>query len=110
MDNSALHLRVVLRESDLEIVELHLRGAQLILQLHLALEELADLALNLARFLDHHLPQQLLTQLGDRHDRTRTLATLVGGGLVRTVVARVLHTTSIRYDPIRCKPLAQIFG
>ena len=100
VDNLRTHLRVELRAHHLEIVKLRLGRVQLVLQLHLALEELPDLALDLAHFLDHHLAHQLLTQLGDRHDRTRTLATLagvVGGGLVCTVVARVLHTTSIRY-------------
>ncbi len=68
---------------------------ELVLQLHLALDELPDLALNLADFLHHHLAQHLLAQLGDRQDRARTLATLVGGDLVRSVVALVAHAIII---------------
>lgn len=71
---------------------------ELVLQLHLALDELPDLALNLADLLDHHLAQHLLAQLRHRHDRARTLgalAALVGGGLVRSVVALVAHAIII---------------
>ena len=92
---SLAHLRVVLRAHDLQRVEQLLRRVQLILELHLALDELPDLVLNLADFLDHHLTQQLLTQLRDRQHRAGALAALVGGGLVRSVVALVAHAIII---------------
>jgi hypothetical protein len=76
-------------------VELRLRRVQLILELHLALQELPDLALNLASLLDHHLLEELLTKHGDRHDRSRTTATLVGGVLVRSVCVLVAHAIII---------------
>ena len=70
---------------------------QLVLQLHLALEELADLALDLATLLDHHLAQHLVAQLGDRHDRTGATAATLGvrGGLVRSVVVALAHAIII---------------
>jgi len=97
VDNSATHLRSILRPHHLEVVEGSLGIVQLVLELHLALEELADLAVDLAQLLDHHLPQHLLTQLGDRHDRTGTTRTLAGvrGVLVRSVVVALAHAIII---------------
>lgn len=97
MDNSGLDLRSVLRAHDLEIVECGLGIVQLVLELHLALDQLPDLAVDLAQLLDHHLAQHLLTKLGDRHDRARTTRTLAGvrGGLVCTVVVALAHAIII---------------
>ena len=97
VDTSALDLRSVLRAHDLEIVKRSLGIVQLVLELHLALEELPDLAVDLAQLLDHHLAQHLLTQLGDRHDRSRTTRTLagLGGGIVCTVVVALAHAIII---------------
>ena len=98
VDNSTLHLRSVLRAHDLEIVERSLRIVQLVLQLHLALDQLPDLAVDLAQLLDHHRLEELLTQLRhglDRTGATRALARL-GGGIVRSVdvaLAHVCHST-----------------
>ena len=63
------------------------------MELNLTLDQLPDLAVDLAQLLDHHLAQHLLTQLGDRHDRSRAAtATLrVRGGLVRSVVVALAH-------------------
>ena len=90
-------LRVELREGDPQIVKLGLRGVQLVLELHLALEELADLALDLATFLNQHLAQHLLAKLCHRHDRARTTRTLagLGGGIVCTVVVALAHAIII---------------
>ena len=104
MDNSRTQLRVELREADPQIVKRSLRIVQTILELHLALDHLADLAVDLAQLLDHHLLEELLAQHGDRHDRTRALAGL-GGGLVCTVVALVAHAISIPAAQLRVKPM-----
>jgi hypothetical protein len=99
------HLHAILVENALQLIELALVGLELARQLRIALEELRLLALELASLLDHQLLQHLLTQLRDRQNRTGALAALVGGGLVRSVVALVAHATSIRQNPLKCKPL-----
>ena len=111
VDNSRTQLRVELREADPQIVKRSLRIVQTILERVLALDHLRDLALDLATLLDHHLAQQLLTQLGDRHDRTGTTRTLagVGGGLVCTVVALVAHAIIIQRSRSDCKRIERYF-
>ena len=112
MDNSRTQLRVELRERDAQIVKRSLRIVEAILERVLALDHLRDLALDLATLLDHQLTQHLLAQLGDRHDRTRTtrtLATLVGGGLVCTVVALVAHAIIIQRSRSDCKRIERYF-
>jgi hypothetical protein len=91
VDKSGLRLRIVLRANLADAVELDASRVELREERALALEELRHLALNLASLLDHHLLEELLTQHRDRHDRTGATATLVRGGLVRTVVALVAH-------------------
>ena len=95
VDNSAVDLRGVLHTHLAQTVELDASRFQLREESTLALEELRHLALNLARFLQHQLLQHLLTQHGDRHDRTGATTTLVGGDLVRSVVALVAHAIII---------------
>ena len=109
--NLRTQLRVELREGDPQIVEQVASRVQLHHQRSLALEELADLALDLATFLDHHLAQHLLAKLGDRHDRARTTTTLagVGGGLVRSVVALVAHAIIIQRSRSDCKRIERYF-
>jgi hypothetical protein len=98
-------------ENALQLLELALVGLELVRQLRIALEKLRLLALELASLLHHHLLQHLLTQLGDRQDRTGALAALVGGGLVHTVVvALVAHTTSIASSGKKASPLCEYLG
>lgn len=110
MDNLRTQLRVELRERDTQVVELRLRGVEAILERVLALDQLRDLALDLATLLNHQLTQHLLTQLRNRHDRARTTRTLagVGGGLVCTVVALVAHGDHSTF--VRCCCQAGRFG
>ena len=78
----------------------------LILQILLQTNQLADLTVDLVHFLDHHFLHQLLAKHGNRHDRSRTLATLVGGDLVRFVVALVAHAIIIQRQAIASTGLA----
>jgi hypothetical protein len=96
-------LRSVLRSDSAQTVELALRRVELILQLHLTLDELADLAVDLARLLDHQLAQQTLAQLTDRDDGTGALATLVRGDLVRSVSVLVAHECHSTFVRVRCQ-------
>ena len=98
-----VRLRSVFRADLAQTVQLRLRAEELVTQQRLAADELRHLAVDLLHLLDHHLAQQLLTQLGDGHDRTRTLATLVGGGLVCTVVALVAHVCHSTLDRCCCQ-------
>ena len=111
VDKSGLGgLRSVLRADLAQTVQLRLRADQLVTQQRLAADELRHLAVDLLHLLDHHLAQQLLTQLGDSHDRTRTLATLVGGDLVHAVVALAVHAISIGYGAPNASPLTRFLG
>ena len=93
-------LRFVLRTNLPQTVELDASRVQLHHERTLATEELRQLALNLASLLHHHLLEELLAKHRDRHDRTGATATLVGGGLVRTVVALVAHVCHSTF--VRC--------
>ena len=85
-------------------VERLLSRVDLVLQILLQTNQLADLTVDLVHFLDHHFLHQLLTKHGDRHDRSRTLATLVRGDLVRSVVALVAHAIIIQRQAIASTP------
>jgi hypothetical protein len=100
----SLHLRSVLSTHDLQVVELSARAEDLLLELRFRTDQLRDLALNLADFLDHHLLEELLAQHGDRHDRTGALATLVGGDLVRSVSVLVAHAIIIAIQAADATP------
>jgi hypothetical protein len=90
-----LHLRSIFITHDSVVFKLRLRDRQLILEFRLQDEKLSDSTLNLASFLDHHFLEKLLAKHTDRHDRTRPLATLVRGDLVRSVVALIAHAIII---------------
>ena len=100
MDKSGLRLRFVLRTNLPQTVELESSRVELHHERTLATKELRQLALNLASFLYHQLLQHLLAKHRDRHDRTGATTTLVGGGLVRTVVALAVHECHSTF--VRC--------
>ena len=98
-----LHLRSILVTHDSVVFKLRLRDRQLILELRLQDEKLSDSTLNLASFLDHHFLEKLLAKRSDRHDRSRAFATLVGGDLVRSVVALVAHVCHSTFVRLSCQ-------
>jgi len=108
VDKSGLRLRIVLSADLAQTVELDARRVELREESALALEELRQLALNLARFLQHQLLQHLLAQHGDRHDRTGATTTLVGGDLVRSVVALVAHVRHSTFVRCRCQARGKV--
>ena len=79
------------------------------MELTLATDQLQHLAINLLQLLHHHLLQELLTQHPDRDDGARATTTLVvGGDLVRSVVALVAHAISIATSRPEASPLGNI--
>jgi len=103
-----LDLRSVLLANRLEVGERLLRRKHLVTELTLATDQLQHLAIDLLQLLDHHLLQELLTQHPDRDDGARATTTLVGGDLVRSVVALVAHAISIATSRPEASPLGNI--
>ena len=88
-------LLLVVREDRIHLLELRRAGCCGLVRLATLRLELPDLALDLLDLLHHHLTQELRPQLRDRLDRTGATTALVGGDLVRSVVALVAHAIII---------------
>jgi len=88
-------LLLVVREDRVHLLELRRAGCCGLVRLATLRLELPDLALDLLDLLHHHLTQELRAQLRDRLDRTGATTALVGGDLVRSVVALVAHAIII---------------
>lgn len=99
-------LVAVLGRENPEVVELGVGRVERGDKIHALALELRNLAVDLARLLDHHLGKQTLAELCDRHDGLRTLARLVGGAGGGTVVAALaVHASIIAAAVCEASPL-----
>ena len=102
------NLLLVVREDRVHLLELLQTISSSLVRLATLRLELADLALDLLDLLDHHLAQQTRTELADRDDRTGATTTLVGGDLVRSVVALVAHVCHSTFVRCRCQARGKV--
>ena len=96
-------LLLVVGEDRVQLVDLLEASSGDIVRLVLLAHDASALLLDLLDLLDHQLAQHRLANLRDRHDRLRATTALVGGGIVRSVVALVAHVCHSTFVRCRCQ-------